>query len=111
MMTMFDWMFGGGTHSRLDVMNSKMDALIEGQKEIVATLNEGLKETNDNLKEISSILKGGLKETNDILQEILKKIEIRYPNGAAPVWRRVWPMACVICHSSCGSGAASADFC
>ena len=66
-MTMFDWMFDGGTHSRLDVMNSKMDALIEGQKGIVTVLNEGFKETNDNL------------------QEILKKIEIRYPNGAAPV--------------------------
>ena len=44
-------------------------------------MNEGFKETNDNLKEINSILKGGLKETNDILQEILKEIEIRYPNG------------------------------
>ena len=53
-MTMFDWMLDGGTHSRLDVMNSKLDALIEGQK-----------------------------ETNDILQEILKKVETRYPNGVA----------------------------
>ena len=54
MMTMFGWMSGGGAHGRLDVMNSKLDALIEGQK-----------------------------ETNDILQEILKKIEIRYPNDVA----------------------------
>ena len=54
-MTVFDWMLDGGTHDRLDVMNSKMDALTEGQK-----------------------------ETNDILQEILKKVEMRYPNGAAP---------------------------
>ena len=82
-MTMFDWMFDGGTHSRLDVMNSKMDALIEGQKGIVTVLSEGFKETNDKLEEINGILKGGLKETNDILQEILKKIEIRYPNGVA----------------------------
>ena len=29
-MTMFDWMLDGGTHSRLDVMNSKLGALIEG---------------------------------------------------------------------------------
>ena len=65
MMTMFDWMLDGGTHSRLDVMNSKLDALIEGQKWIVTVLNEGFK------------------ETNDIPQEILKKIEIRYPNGVA----------------------------
>ena len=65
MMTMFDWMLDGGTHSRLDVMNSKLDALIEGQKGIVTVLNEGFK------------------ETNDIPQEILKKIEIRYPNGVA----------------------------
>ena len=50
MMAMFDWMFDGETHSRLDVMNSKLDALIECQK-----------------------------ETNYILQEILKKIEIRLP--------------------------------
>ena len=54
MMAMFDWMFDGETHSRLDVVNSKLDALIEGQK-----------------------------ETNDILQEILKKIEIWYPNSVA----------------------------
>ena len=84
-----------------DSINGKLDALIEGQKGIVTVLNEGFKETNDNLKEINSILKGGLKETNnnlkgindnlkgglkemnDILQEILKKIEIRYPNGVA----------------------------
>ena len=46
-MTMFDWMPDGGTHSRLDVMNSKLDALIEGQKGIVTVLNEGFKETND----------------------------------------------------------------
>ena len=46
MMTMFDWMLDGGTHSRLDVMNSKLDALIEGQKGIVTVLNEGFKETN-----------------------------------------------------------------
>ena len=61
MMTMFDWMFDGGTHSRLDVMNSKLDVLIEGQKE-----------TDDKLKGI-----------NETLQEILKKVEIRYPNGVA----------------------------
>ena len=61
MMTMFDWMFDGGTHSRLDVMNNKLDVLIEGQKE-----------TNDKLKGI-----------NETLQEILKKVEIRYPNGVA----------------------------
>ena len=61
MMTMFDWMFDGGTHSRLDVMNNKLDALIEGQKE-----------TDDKLKGI-----------NETLQEILKKVEIRYPNGVA----------------------------
>ena len=60
-MTMFDWMFDGGTHSRLDVMNNKMDALIEGQKE-----------TDDKLKGI-----------NETLQEILEKIEARYPNGVA----------------------------
>ena len=46
-------------------MNSKMDALTEGQKGIVTTLNEGFK------------------ETNDTLQEILKKVEMRYPNGVA----------------------------
>ena len=61
MMTMFDWMFDGGTHSRLDVMNNKLDVLIEGQKE-----------TDDKLKGI-----------NETLQEILKKVEIRYPNGVA----------------------------
>ena len=89
------------TNGKPDSINSKLDALIEGQKEIVTTLNEdfketnynlkgingalkgGLKETNDNLKGINGALKGGLKETNDILQEILKKIEIRYPNGVA----------------------------
>ena len=89
------------TNGKPNGINGKLDALIEGQKEIVTTLNEGFKETNDNLKEINSILKGGLKETNnnlkgindnlkgglkemnDILQEILKKIEIRYPNGVA----------------------------
>ena len=60
-MTMFDWMLDGGTHSRLDVMNNKLDALIEGQKE-----------TDDKLKGI-----------NETLQEILKKVEIRYPNGVA----------------------------
>ena len=60
-MTMFDWMFDGGTHSRLDVMNNKLDVLIEGQKE-----------TDDKLKGI-----------NETLQEILKKVEIRYPNGVA----------------------------
>ena len=64
-------------------INGKLDVLIEGQKEIVTALNEGFKETNDNLKGINGALKGGLKETNDILQEILKKIEIRYPNGVA----------------------------
>ena len=47
MMTVFDWMLDGGAHSRLDVMNSKLDALIEGQKGIVTVLNEGFKETND----------------------------------------------------------------
>ena len=89
------------TNGKPDSINGKLDALIEGQKGMVTTLNEGFKETNDNLKEINSILKGGLKETNnnlkgvndnlkgglkemnDILQEILKKIEIRYPNGVA----------------------------
>ena len=71
------------TNGKPDGISGKLDALIEGQKEIVTTLNEGFKETNDNLKEINSILKGGLKEMNDILQEILKKIEIRYPNGVA----------------------------
>ena len=78
-----------GKHRHVCI-NGKLDALIEGQKETNDNLKEinsilkgGLKETNDNLKEINSILKGGLKETNDILQEILKKIEIRYPNGVA----------------------------
>ena len=78
------------TNGKPDSINGKLDALIEGQKETNDNLKEinsilkgGLKETNDNLKEINSILKGGLKETNDILQEILKKIEIRYPNGVA----------------------------
>ena len=89
------------TNGKPDGINGKLDALIEGQKGIVTVLNEGFKETNDNLKginitlkgglketndslkEINSILKGGLKETNDILQEILKKIEMRYPNGVA----------------------------
>ena len=47
------------TNGKLDSINGKLDALIEGQKE-----------TNDNLKEINSILKGGLKETNDNLKEI-----------------------------------------
>ena len=60
-MTMLDWMFDGGTHSKLDVMNNKLDVLIEGQKE-----------TDDKLKGI-----------NETLQEILKKVEIRYPNGVA----------------------------
>ena len=45
--------------------------------------NTSLEETNDNLKGINDNLKGGLKETNDILQEILKKVEMRYPNGVA----------------------------
>ena len=54
MMKIFDVMLGCGTHRRLDRTNDKLDVLIEGQK-----------------------------ETNDILQEILKKIEIRYPNGVA----------------------------
>ena len=54
MMAVLGRMLDGGTHDRLDVMNSKMDALTEG-----------------------------FKETNDILQEILKKIEMRYPNGVA----------------------------
>ena len=89
------------TNGKPDSINGKLDALVEGQKGMVTTLNEGFKETNDNLKEINSILKGGLKETNDnlkeindnlkgglketndILQEILKKIEMRYPNGVA----------------------------
>ena len=89
------------TNGKPDSINGKLDALIEGQKGMVTVLNEGfketndslkgindnlkggLKETNDSLKEINSILKGGLKETNDILQEILKKVETRYPNGAA----------------------------
>ena len=89
------------TNGKPDGVNGKLDALIEGQKGMVTTLNEGfketndnlkgindnlkggLKETNDNLKEINSILKRGLKETNDILQEILKKVETRYPNGVA----------------------------
>ena len=60
-MTMFDWMFDGGTHSRLDVMNNELDALIEGQKET----------------------DGKLKGINETLQEILKKVEVRYPNGVA----------------------------
>ena len=42
-------------------MNNKLDVLIEGQKE-----------TDDKLKGI-----------NETLQEILKKVEIRYPNGVA----------------------------
>ena len=69
------------TNGKPDGINGKLDALTEGQKGVVAVLNEGFKETNDNLKEINDNLRGGLKETNDILQEILKKIEIRYPNG------------------------------
>ena len=60
-MTMFGWMSGGGTHGRLDRMNDKLDVLIEGQEK-----------TNTSLEEI-----------NETLQEILKKIEIRYSNGAA----------------------------
>ena len=89
------------TNGKPDGINGNLDALIEGQKGMVTVLNEGfketndnlkgindnlkggLKETNDNLKEINSILKRGLKETNDILQEILKKVETRYPNGVA----------------------------
>ena len=53
------------TNGKPDSINGKLDALIKGQKGMVTTLN------------------GGFKETNDILQEILKKIEIRYPNGVA----------------------------
>ena len=53
------------TNGKPDGINGKLDALIEGQKGIVTVLNEGFK------------------ETNDILQEILKKVEIRYPNGVA----------------------------
>ena len=59
-----------GRTANPDSINGKLDALIEGQKGMVTTLNEGFKETNDNLKEINSILKGGLKETNDNLKEI-----------------------------------------
>ena len=73
MMAVSDWMLDGGTHDRLDVMNNKLDALIEGQKGIVTTLNEGFKETNDNLKGINDNLKGGLKEVNETLQEIRDK--------------------------------------
>ena len=62
MMTMFDWMFDGGTHSRLDVMNNKLDVLIEGQKE-----------TDDKLKGI-----------NETLQEILEEVKRRHFDGAAP---------------------------
>ena len=71
------------TNGKPDSTSGKLDALIEGQKGIVTVLNEGFKETNDNLKGINDNLKGGLKETNDILQEILKKVETRYPNGVA----------------------------
>ena len=53
------------TNGKLDSINSKLNALIEGQKGIVTVLNKGFK------------------ETNDILQVILKKVEIRYPNGVA----------------------------
>ena len=56
------------TNGKPDGINGKLDALIEGQKE-----------TDDKLKEINGILKG----INETLQEILKKIEIRYPNGVA----------------------------
>ena len=38
------------TNGKPDGVNGKLDALIEGQKGIVTTLNEGFKETNDNLK-------------------------------------------------------------
>ena len=76
MMRMFETMIRGmyesgirpkpyRTNGKPDSINGKLDALIEGQKGMVTTLNEGFK------------------ETNDILQEILKKIEIRYPNGVA----------------------------
>ena len=58
------------TNGKPDSINGKLDALVEGQKGMVTVLNEGFKETNDNLKEINSILKGGLKETNDNLKEI-----------------------------------------
>ena len=58
------------TNGKPDSINGKLDALIEGQKGIVAVLNEGFKETNDILKGINDILKGGLKETNDNLKEI-----------------------------------------
>ena len=59
MMTMFDWMLDGGTHSRLDVMNSKMDALIEGQKETMTSLKESQKEDErQRCKEINDNLKG-----------------------------------------------------
>ena len=53
------------TNGKPDSINGKLDALIEGQKEMVTVLNEGFK------------------EANDILQEILKKIEMRYPNDVA----------------------------
>ena len=78
------------TNGKPDGINGKLDALIEGQKEtddklkeINSILKGGLKETNNNLKGINDNLKGGLKEINDILQEILKKVEMRYPNGVA----------------------------
>ena len=44
-------MFDGGTHSRLDVMNNKLDVLIEGQKE-----------TDDKLKGINGTLKETLEK-------------------------------------------------
>ena len=56
------------TNGKPDGINGKLDALIEGQKE-----------TDDKLKEINGILKG----INETLQEILKKVEMRYPNGVA----------------------------
>ena len=68
MMTMFDWVFDGGTHDRLDRVNNKLDMLIEDQEKT----NTLLEETNDTLEEI-----------NETLQEILEKVEIRYPNGVA----------------------------
>ena len=53
-------------------------------------VNTYLKGINGILKGINGILKGGQKETddklkgiNETLQEILKKVEIRYPNGVA----------------------------
>ena len=73
-MKIFDMMFDCGTHRRFD-------ALIEGQREIVTSLKEGQRETDDILerinetlkgdqKETVTILEGGLKETNTLLQEM-----------------------------------------